>query len=878
MSNFLLTITIASHNFKITRISPRAKVVVENFARKYIQKGLVRIPGGRYVSEAIKVFAAATSDREEYRFHINQLKDFYDFIHFNHITENLYQVIILPIKPGKDIDVKIRPQWIPRDYQLPIIDYLIETNFDNIIESYPKRSKLVGIQTGRGKATHINSLVKTPTGWVRMGSIKVGDEITAKDGTITNVTGVYPQGKLQLYKITFADGRFVECCAEHLWKVYYINTSKHKRWRVVNTFEVLRLISMPNPRVYIDLIDVPDGIKTELPIDPYVLGVFLGDGHSGKHSVVITTPDYFIATEVSKLLPNYLLLRKHYRTDENKCSSYGIIQNGTMCKVDKSFTSELKKLDLYNKLSYDKFIPEIYLHASREQRLALLQGLLDTDGTITINPNGNKDGSISFCSSSIKLSKDVEYLVRSLGGIASISIRFPFFTYKGERKDGREAYNVNIRYKKPSELFRLPKKKDRTNDNNQYAKDLKLRVKSIVPSRIDYAQCISISHPDKLYITDDFIVTHNTSTSAFAMAELGKRVVIIIKPMFIEKWIDDLEKLFDIKKKDVMVVKGSDHLKGLFQLAKEDKLECKFIIISNKTIQNWFKLYEQYREGIKTLGYETLPETLFEDLDAGIRLIDEVHMDFHLCFKIDLYTNVARSISLSATLVSNDDFISRMHETMHPTKYRYAQQKLEQYINSYVVYYQFKDVSKIRTTEYGATSYSHNAFEKSIIKHYNTLINYYNLIHYVIQIGFEKNLRTKKKLLVFASTIEMCTLLSKYFAKIYPHLNVKRYVAEDSYEENLMVSDICFSTLGSAGTAVDIPNLTNVILTVAVDSIQSNIQSLGRLRDLGGDSKMEFHFLTCLDISKHLEYAFRKKEMLSRYAKTYSEIHSRHML
>lgn len=509
MSDKLLLITIGSHFFKVTRISPRTKLVVESFARKYVQRGLVRKPGGKYVSEPIKVFAAATGDREEYRFHINQLNDFYYHLKFNNISENLFSKEILSVDPGKDLDIKLKPNWVAREDQEPIIDYIIEDNYN--------KSKFVSMQTGFGK----------------------------------------------------------------------------------------------------------------------------------------------------------------------------------------------------------------------------------------------------------------------------------------------------------------------------------------------------------------------TATALFAIQKINKRTIIIIKPMFIEKWVEDLLKTYKISSQDIMVVQGAGSLLALLDLAKDDQLNCKFIIISNKTIQNWLKLYEQHRDGIDILGYPSSPETMFADLGAGIRLIDEAHMDLHLCFKIDLYTNVPKSISLSATFFSNDDFISKMQEIMHPTKTRYAAQPINKYINSYVVYYNFQEPDKIRTTEYGDTRYSHTAFEKSFYKHKHTLMSYFKLIDYVIQIGFMKNERKKKKLLVFASTVEMCTLMKDHFRKLYPKYKVKRYVAEDSYDDNLMASDICFSTLGSSGTAVDIPNLTNVILTVAIDSIQSNVQSLGRLRDLKDGSKMEFHYLTCLDFPKHLEYSYKKKDMLERYAKTFAEVYSR---
>jgi hypothetical protein len=394
-----------------------------------------------------------------------------------------------------------------------------------------------------------------------MGDMSVGDEIIAKDGSTTFVTGVYPQEKKQLYKVTFVDGREIECCGEHLWRVYYINTTTHKRWRVVDTLEVLRLISMPNPRVYIDLCEAQDTEDVMLPLDPYLLGVFFN------------------------------------------------------------------------------FIPAQYLLASKQQRLDLLQGLLDTDGTVNTLESG---GSISYSTVSERLAKHVQQLVWSLGGIASISAKQTSYTYLNEKKLGRPSFTVNIRYKKPSELFRLPKKKERTNDNNQYAANLKLRVKSVVPTKVEHSQCISIAHPDKLFVTTNYIVTHNTFCSLVGVSKLGYRTIIIVEGGLITKWASDILKVLDIPAKRTLCVRGSQQLKGLISLANTKEFEdIDVILLSNTTLQDWITIHETLsHEKDIDIGYGVHPELFYEHLKIGHRLIDEVHKKFHFNYKQDLYTKV----------------------------------------------------------------------------------------------------------------------------------------------------------------------------------------------------------------------------------------------
>lgn len=363
-----------------------------------------------------------------------------------------------------------------------------------------------------------------------------------------------------------------------------------------------------------------------------------------------------------------------------------------------------------------------------------------------------------------------------------------------------------------------------------------------------------------------------------AFSKLKKIPCIIVKPAFIDKWVEDLLRTCELSTEDIMVVQGSKHLMALINLVKEKKLEYKVVIISNRTMQNWLTSYERSAEEAIELGYEIHPYQFFEHIGAGIRLFDEVHLDFHFNFKMDLYTNVENTIALSATLITNDPFLRNMHELAYPIKDRYESPPLDKYIFSFAVHYRFDKPEKIRTTEYGSKNYSHNAVEQSILKHKPTMHSYLNLIDYTLSIGYLKSKKKDKKCIIFAYSVDMCTSIVKFLEGKYPDYDVRRYVADDPYE-NLMQPDVIVSTLGSAGTAVDIPNLTNVILTTAVDSPQSNVQSLGRLRKLdNGETPTEFHYFVCEDIPKHLEYHERKKQMLSQRAKTFIDVYSGHVV
>lgn len=836
----LLVVTVYSHYFKVTKLSTRGRAAVGQFARRYIEYGFQR--NNQHSRPALRTFGAATEDHVEVRFHINTFEEFKYLLNLNHLTGDLVEFIYAPVHAALPLNVKLKEGWVEKDYQVPVVEYLTKDG--------APISRFVDLQTGRGKAQPLDAWIKIPGGWSTMGQMQVGTTITAKDGTPTKVTAVYPQGKKEIFKITFQDGRSTECCGEHLWKVYYINTQPHLRWRVVDTHEVLRLISMPNPRVYVDLLDAEDGPDVNVPLDPYLLGLFLGDGHISDVKLMMSTPDDFIISEIERLLPDTLKISRRNKHDVDIVKTNRLERN--------AYIEAFRLMGLTGKLSYDKYIPEEYMHGSVAQRLALLQGLLDTDGTV------GKGGTVSFSTTSKELADQVQYLVRSLGGMASIGLKFPTYTYKGVKKNGRDAYQVNIRHKAPSTLFRLPRKKERTDDNGQYNDSLKLRVTSVEAAGVKEAQCISIDHPDKLYVTDQFIVTHNTFCALSGIEKIDEIPLIILKPGYIEKWIEDIHKTYQgIEVNDIMVVRGAKQLIALLHIAMTEGISWKFVILSNKTFQNYISLYEKLRDGILEVGYPTTPDNLCEALKVGVRLTDELHQDFHLNFKIDLYTNVNRSIALSATLISDNGFINKMYEVAYPLDQRYVGGAYIKYIVATSVTYRFKSVERIHCINKKTQMYSHNLFEQSVMANKTICDNYLALINYATVGTYLRKLRYKPghRCLIYCASIDFCTLLSNYLASMHPTLDVRRYVEDDPYE-NLMEADIAISTILSAGTGHDIANLTTVIMTVALSSSQSNVQGFGRLRELKDGTDPEFLYFICENIPKHVEYGEKKYRIL----------------
>ncbi len=372
-----------------------------------------------------------------------------------------------------------------------------------------------------------------------------------------------------------------------------------------------------------------------------------------------------------------------------------------------------------------------------------------------------------------------------------------------------------------------------------------------------------------------------TAIALFTADRIKKRTVIVLKPRFIQQWIDAIEgdddrigafkyEGSDWKKGDLLVVKGGRDLAALISLAKAGELDAKIIIISNKTLAIFINEFE---EGLLQDFYGCRPDELFELLGVGLRIIDEVHMDFHANFKADLYTHVPLSVELSATLNPSDDFLKKMYKLMLPMICRYTGLVYDQYIAVTAIFYYLNEPNKIKHKRNGM--YNHALFEDSIRKYVKTTNNYYAFIARLIDSIFVQEYKPLQKCLVFCGKIETCQSVGEYLQKKYPQFKVGVFVG-GSDESILKDSDLIVSTLQSCGTAKDIPNLVSVLTTVASDTNQGNEQAMGRLRPIKAypDMVPRYYYLVCADISKHVQYHRTKMKLFHGKAKSHSSVNS----
>lgn len=354
---------------------------------------------------------------------------------------------------------------------------------------------------GVGKLQPNHSIIYTQNkGKITMGEIEIGDIVFGQKGEPVVVDAIYPKSNLDIYKITFSDDSVVECCNEHLWKV---QTNKQRQNGNYSILELQEIIDAPKFHVSdkvgykysVDLCEPVEFLKKDLKLHPYLMGILLGNGYlpNTTSPVQLTVHEKYLDEFIKyilEIIPNDVKIH----IDRN---DYGSASR--TIRFTNSIKNYIRDYNLLGKKSKDKFIPHEYLYSSIEDRLELLKGLMDTDGSIELFSTKKK---IRYSSKSFKLIENVTELIRSLGGLCSINISNREHDNKGIE------WNLNIRTRQ--NCFKL---KDKFNKFENVDFKFHFKKKMI---KIEYVgkmdgRCIRVNSNDHLYLTNDFTITHNTS-------------------------------------------------------------------------------------------------------------------------------------------------------------------------------------------------------------------------------------------------------------------------------------------------------------------------------------------------------------------------------
>lgn len=399
------------------------------------------------------------------------------------------------------------------------------------------KARMVAIAAPRShaKAQSLDSNILTPSGWRRLGSIRAGDKIFAGDGSVTTVTGMSPITEMDLWRVTTRDGRSTLCNMDHLWDVV-IPSNTEDRVVTKPLSEIYKIYQGKREgerRVFIPTIGPAQFPAAQLPIDPYTLGAWLGDGSKEGGTIYSGDP------EILSYIPYGYYKR-------NQPFAYRVV----------GLTHLLAEIDV----RMNKHIPGMYLTASVEQRLALLQGLMDTDGSV------HQDGEIAYFSNTNEaLVQGVVDLVRSLGGIANVC-------QTTTSCNGKTFLYWSVSVKLGLNPFRLKRKAEAYTGSIRYGRSA---ITFIELERRGPGRCIMVAHPEHTYITDDYLKTHNT-TAVTKIATLAAICFRFYRHVLI---VSDTEQqardfLGDIKAQ----IMDNDELRGYFHIAETVKdAETEFV-------------------------------------------------------------------------------------------------------------------------------------------------------------------------------------------------------------------------------------------------------------------------------------------------------------
>lgn len=440
---------------------------------------------------------------------------------------------------------------------------------------------LLADDMGLGKAEFVENQVFTPKGRQKIGTIKPGDYVIGSNGKPTLVEDIYPQGVKDLYRVTFNDGYSVLVCKEHLFTVTSNNGSVNNKNRPVR-YTTLSVEQMLDEHLELKQIGTgwnekrPYKFKSyykqsngqnkwqipivkpiefenenELSIEPYLLGLILGDGCiQNNYAGFVSHKDDF-----DEILGGYLI------------TEHKSVDNVRRCRID--LGESIGELNLSKTRSDNKFIPDIYKYSTIEDRLAILQGLMDTDGHCMKSDKGVFVGT-EYCTVSEQLADDVAEIVHSLGGI--VRKKSKIGSYKKE--DGtkvicKKAYRLNIKLPEGMNPFRLKRKANEYNPPQKYK--VGRYIKDIKLEKQGEAVCIQVSADNHLYVTEHGIVTHNTYQSIIAALESGVEKILIVCPSAVKiNWEREIN---SFQEYDTAIIDGKKWKDAKFTIINYDILK-----------------------------------------------------------------------------------------------------------------------------------------------------------------------------------------------------------------------------------------------------------------------------------------------------------------
>ena len=703
-----------------------------------------------------------------------------------------------------------------------------------MIDPNRKKSKVtIELKPGTGKEEPYSRKIPTPTeqGYTLMGDLKVGDYVFDRTGRPTKILNIFEQGEKDVYKITFQDGRIGLCGLEHLWTV---KSHKNGVWKTVTTSDMLKDFKRISPwkvengrddpyvyKYHIPMCQPVQYPHKDVPIDPWVLGCFIGNGCCTESTLTISSGTNEIPNriadicgfDVKKSMTNYDYSFYH--------------KSGKPVRTQWFFQNIPEMINCYSR---NKKIPEIYMVNDVETRMSLMRGLMDTDGSISYSKGRYN---VRYTSCSLTLLKQIREIMYSLGystGDIIADIREDKYV---------EGFCGNIHLKIPNE-----NKKDFFSTQQKFADAVAagvikkenifndLLIKDISFSHREQCRCIMVDNPEHLYLTEDFIVTHNTFIATYAISKLQLKPLIVAPTTLLKnQWCEEFESV-GISKNDIA--------RDIYDAPNKKVCVVTISSIENALRDDWFKLME------------TVKKSRF-----GIKIVDEAHLHLKGNLKFDAVCNIPNNWYLSATLGRSDPLEdSILNRALSDADRFIGNQQYEEYQKQYVNVF-FQEIYYYPSTKLCMEHFRYGS--KGLIKatYYRMLMEYQRGIPFLNNLIYMMKLA--KKITTYEGKILLLVPLISIIDRVIeimkddPFFRDYTFSGVDgsmplSVRRQAMESDFILSTSLSMGTGVDVKNLAAVINFDQYSSPIIGEQIFGRLRDRG---KETWYF----DITDHVKQA-----------------------
>jgi superfamily II DNA or RNA helicase len=739
------------------------------------------------------------------------------------------------------------------DEQVDVINFI--AGLKQHAENINKRQLFLVKSPGFGKAEPYTRKIPTPTkqGYTLMGDIKVGDYVFDKSGNPTKVTAVFEQGVQAVYEVSFEDGRKAYCMHDHLWCVKTMNGPYQvlKLGDIINDYKSISKLKNDSYvyKYYIPTCSVVNYPRNNVPIDPWIIGCFIGNGCCKEKILTISSDDDTIPNRIANIC------EMQYKKHSGKNYSY-IFYRGDKPVLTSEFFKDVPDMIC---CSSDKKIPECYLYNDISTRLSILRGIMDVNGNISIH----KDRDITYSSTSKELLEQLRWLLYSFGFSGTLIDD----THNKKYVNG---FCGTLIFDIPNQikisLFTNPYKhsiaKQVVNKKQQRKYD-SLMITDIKLVRQEKCKCIKVDNPEHLYLTEDFIVTHNTFCSGVGLCKFhAKTLIIMHRDSLRKQWLHSLYDMSGLSSDDVHEIVSSDELYDIAH--NQHDFDYDVYLLTHAT----------FRAGLKKIGNLKDASNITKNLGIGMKIIDEAHLEFRDTLIMDFIFNVCRNLYLTATdgrSAKEENSIFR-HVFSNAIYYKPSSLLTSSIPDKWVEYSVVAINTHCKPNIYryrvnGGRGMNPASYGKWVIQ-YDKKQTHFKVCRELLRIIYERD--EKAKVLIFMPLIDLCSEAAHFctmelnYDESFPYdLTIRTINSHNSKHENEMNkrADVIVTTIASCGTGTDIPGITDIICCSPLVSKINLTQVLGRIRYCGKIC----HYYDIYDVSVPMDGFWLKARIKTAY-------------